>query len=227
MNCASMQSMLRRRLQDTTSGIDGTGNWSRAELLDLLNLGLSKAQKAIQRVSPNAFTVIDVMNIEALKEFYQKPDGIWTLRQLRYRGDTNSRYRNLRRADYVDREAVGDVSLGSGGAPGGDITYSDFGTYVAISPVPAAQIVAGLQWIYTNTLSVSADTDVPALHIGLHGLPVYWAHRLALGETGELQEARAEVEALIAGELADIPDYYPASGGGQNEYLVPNIRMGY
>ncbi len=213
MNCLSMQNLLRRRLQDPAGAVDGT-NWSRDELIELLNLGLAKTQKAIMRVSPDAFVAIDAMNIELNKEFYQKPDGCWKIREVRYRASASEPYRTMKKLDSIDQP----VSTSTGGT----ISWADFGDYIAVRPVPTAQIVQGLQWIFVPNISVSADTDVPRIHIGLHALPVYMAQRIAIGETGELAEARTEVNELIQGELADIPDYYQV--GGQNDYLVPEIN---
>lgn len=212
MNRGFMRRVLRRRLQDTVGqGIVSEGNWTDSDLNEMLNQGLLQAQKAVMRVNPLAFMGIDRQNLEAGKEFYEKPDGMWALRQLRRLDSTTGKYVDIEREDYYDatRRSPSDTR----------VTFADFGGHVAITPIPTAQVIAGLEWLFVPSLTVSQDTDVPRLHAGLHMLPVYWSQRMLLGESGELQEARVELNELIQGELGSITDFYQANGG-HNDVLT-------
>lgn len=217
MTRVTMRNLLRRRLQDA-GGINAQ-NWEDTDLNELLNLGLHKAQKAILKVSPLAFMAIDKQTIEEDQEFYAKPDGFWYERQIQLLDTSENRYRTIKREDYEIASRRESTSS--------EITWSDFGRHIAIFPVPSARVALGLRWLYVPTLEMSADNDVPQIHQGLHTLPLWYAHRLALGETGETNEAIRDVEGLIGADLADIPDYYHGGGSASGDMLVPQFHKGF
>lgn len=217
MTRATMRALLRRRLQDSSADT-AAENWSDSELNELLNQGLIKAQKAVLAVDPLAFIAIDKQDVEEDEEMYAKPDGFWYMRQLQILNETTGLYEPIEKEDYEIARA--------GAATSTRVTWSDFGRFIALRPVPSAAIRLGLRWIYVVTLAMGADNDVPALHQGLHTLPVWFAQRLAIGETGETDAGMKEVEGLIAADLADIPDYYRSTNASA-DFLVPRLHKGF
>lgn len=198
-----MREILSRRLSETAPG----DSWPVAVLDDTLNLALAKAQVAIMKINPMAFVYIAHQNIVANQEFYDAPAGMIYELHNKLLNTSSNRYQRIKKEDYALAEERSTDS-------GARVTYSNVGRHFAITPVPSVNITNGLQTVYVPTLSMSDDSDVPDLKLGLHMLIPLWAHRFLLGDT---EESTAEVNELINALEQDIPWVYKPSGGDNDQ----------
>jgi hypothetical protein len=216
-----MRTVLRRRLNEPVAG-----NWSDADLNDLLNTALVKVQADIMKVSPLAFVNIWHQDVVAAQEFYDKPVGLQYEYLVRLKDTTSGLYFQIRNGDYY---ALVSRNLTLGTPPQNfnsivpETKYAHLGRHFAISPIPGVSVTAGLETIGVPTLSMALDTDVPEINLALHMLPVLWAHIFARGET---QEPLVQTLAVIDRLEALIPDFYRQSAGDPVT-LQPDIIKDY
>lgn len=200
--------MLRRRLQERVAD-----QWTDAELNELLNLGLLEIQKSVLQVDPLAIIWIDVDDIVAGQEFYEVPPGMWYEFEVGVKTSaSDADFTILDPCSYHTRRSL---SSGAG-------RYSRLGKYISIRPIPTGSVVDGLQVRYVPSLSMSNDSDVPDLNLGLHLGIVLWAQILALGES---LEDSGPTQATLKGLIEQIPLFYRNTT--QPMYLQPNITKGY
>lgn len=214
MTLAQLRTMVRRRLQE-----DVADQWSDSELNDLINVALQRMQTAIMRVHPEAFISIATANVVVgstlQARFYSLPPGFWYETMLELLG-TDGEYAKLERKSYREARAADE---------GSDAFYARHGQYFVLAPAPAAAVTNGLRVTFVPTLSLSADTDVPAIPVGLHAGIVLWAHLFALPESGEA-EAQESVRRDLKALTDEIPLVYLESASDP-AYLVPDIQKGY
>ena len=201
MNRGTMRALLRRRLNETTPDL-----WQDTELNDLLNSGLHLVEKEVLKVDPLAFIHWSDEDIAKTINFYAKPQGFWHEMEVGYKSSSHAiGYKRLEKQDYnVARERTG-----------GDTVYCHVGRYLGIFPTPGADVTDGLRLLWTPSLTMATDADVPDLHFALHMAVVLMSQKYALGETSD-DQARVKVE--LSELLGDISMYYLGSAT-ENERL--------
>lgn len=214
-----MKGLLRRRLADTA-----VVDYEDVDLNQILNDALPFVQKAVIKVDPTAFLLVTRQHIVAGVDLYRRPEGTWSVMKIKAR-QSNGAYRSL--GQPIDDEQLESISLAAAGSPSanqvGNYRFGFFGDFIKIAPVPTASLADGLEWITVQTLQMANDTDVPALHIGLHNAVVLRAQELLMPEQGaktvEIREQRID-------ELKDVGDYYRRTVG-QEVPFTPLINKGY
>jgi hypothetical protein len=220
MNRATSRTILRRRLMEVN---EGGGNWTDDALNDLLNLGAVEAQKIVEEHQPGAFLSVFTQDIVAGQELYPKPAGLWYETRVAILDTDLGKYVPIGQLGVdVNRRRI--EGLEGDAAAAEQLHYSQFGTYFSINPIPQVLVTNGLEVTFVPTLSWAADSDILPLHLGLHMLPVAWAHRFAIGETGEKAD---EVRDLIARLEAKVPFWYRQSLAPGAQNLVPDFVKDY
>lgn len=210
MTRATMRALLRRRLNEVV-----VDQWQDTDLNDLLNYGLHQTQKEVMKIDPQAFIYLYTADIVNGRDLYDKPQGLWYEIEVALLDVASNSYSNvLRRKDYnVAR------TLQSADQP----VYCNVGRFFGIYPIPSASVANGMRIMGVPTLEMTADSDVPQIHLGLHEAVVLWAQLLAIGETSE---AAKDVKDVLANLLNDIPKFYFISGG-EPEAFMPTIDKQY
>ncbi len=203
-----MRTLLRRRINEITAD-----QWADGDLNDVLNLGLHQVQKRIMAIDPEAFIYIARAPITALEEFVPKPVGMWYEKAVRLKDSSTGLYGGIEKMDYYLAETL----------TSGDAVYSHLGRFLAIHPIPSANVTNGVEILYIPVLSMAVDTDVPDVHIGLHDAIVKAAQLSLLPETGEPFK---DLQASLDAELLEIPLYYRQSAG-QAPALNPQVPKDY
>lgn len=217
MNLSNALALLRRRIKEETAE-----NWTDAELIVLLNKGVVDTQKAVIKHDAKAFVSISSMDLESGREFYEKPPGYWYALHVQYRSTPTGRFVDMEKKPYDlgrERQADGLTPQDSASVP----VYSHMGRHIAVNPVPELTVVNGLRYIYVPSMRYVLPTDVVDLHPGLEFLPIFYAERLALGETEENAETVAKVNAMIDFEVSQIPNYYKQSADGWDT-IYPQVE---
>lgn len=211
MNRAAMRVILRRRLGDTSSD-----QWTDSILNESLNTALFLVQREIMKVAPLFVLNRASYDIVSGTELYPKPNGFLMETEVGYLDSAASlSYRPLLIRDYY----VGRDSLSSE-----EITYSHWGNYFAIHPLPSTSTSAGIRLDYVPTLEMGSDTVSPVeIPLGLHLAIVYWAQLILIGETADSLDQTAKA---LQSFLADIPMYFSQSGS-RPQQLNPDIEKGY
>lgn len=205
MTRGEMRDLLARYLNDASHDV-----WSPTELNALLNLGLIDIQSFVEATEPDAFLFIDQRDIVLGNRYYSKPVGITSERSLKFSSNpASTEYAKLEVTSYELIEQ-GMVSKPS---------YAHFGRYFYLSWIPAANVTNGLQVVWSPTLAMSEDTDVPDVHMRLHYAVVLAAAVKGLRETPD--DAKVFQEDLAI-ELRKIPLLYLKSAAGN---LPLNIDM--
>lgn len=209
MTLATILTLLRRQLREVTPE-----NWTDDVLKDIINVALAGIQNEILALDPEAFLEFVRRNIEADESYYARPDGSWWPNQVRLKDATTGVYSKLEFKPFDIAETWT-----------GKTVWSRRGRYVCIFPAPEAAITAGLELINVPTLTLTADTDVPPVPIGIHMAIVYLSKLHALGET--YQDASKD-EAMVAKILGVLSKMYSTTGG-ENLSWRPNVKkaLGY
>jgi len=162
------------------------------DVLTLMNQCLAIFQAKIQKVNPQAFVAFYTQDIVSGKQTYPCPTSMYRLFACTKLAADASRYVPLPYVDSIYAETV------LGGQPSKEC-YTLLGgmRYVHLYPIPSANVTAGLKFICSHQLVMSAGTDAPDIHFALHsGLPLL-AKLLALEGTGEpLNETWARLQGL-------------------------------
>lgn len=198
MNRSSMRAVLRRRVQDTGA----VGEWSDAELNELLNLALLDIETAVLAIDPDAFTSIDTFDIVSGQQRYDKPAGFLYEYEL---GILDSSYATGYRP--LERRSLNATRARSSTAA---VEYASLGRFFWLTPTPSANLDEGLQLIWTYSLSMSDDNDVPLIVLPLHDAVVDMALVKAFAE-GADQQAEDRAQARVDRALASLPLYYRRS----------------
>ena len=203
MTRATMRTMLRRRLHETTAD-----NWSDADLNALLEAGLHQVQKEVMKYDAAAFMYIDEAPLQANQEFYPLPDGFWYELVVKIKTSASATtYTTLTRGAY-DADQNRNSTL--------ERVYDIRGRFITFMANPDYSVNPGYMIQYVPTLSLGADSTVPAIHKGLHTAVVLWAHLIALGET---PESATDTAGVLKAMLDDIPLYYKRGGE------APRLRL--
>ncbi len=209
MNRASLRTLLSRQMSDV-SAVD----FVTAELNEALNEGVLGALKLQLSILPDSVKAISKSHIVLGQEFYEKPSDVFYLYKVQML-QADGTYKTIEKRDY-------DV-IESRSSEAEDSVWAHFGRYAALSPIPAAGVTNGLRWLYVPTGQMTADTDIPVVHPGLHRLVFLEAALSLLPETGEptkeIREARER-------EIAFAPAWLRMDVA-EPELLRPMLDKGY
>lgn len=199
---SSLRTILRRRVQEVTAE-----QWTNAELDELLNLAYGRVATHLLRYNPDAFISIYTKDLTSGDQTYASPPGFLFPMQVRVK-DADGQYRKAKRKKWADiRKREEDATDTSD-----EVWYAQLGrNTIYISPSPTSNVAAGLELTFSGvpTIAVADDTAVPDLPLPLHIGLVYWAEIMAIGEG---RESSASVREELNSLLADIPNWYMASG---------------
>jgi hypothetical protein len=193
MNRATMLTMLKRRVNDQYGGYWDDDSY----LCSMLNTAALEIQKEVLKYNPLAFLSLYRVDITAGESFYPKPEGMWWEKEVGVKLPSDSDYTPMERLPW---------SLVRNRTSGNPV-YSGDGTFFLIKPTPAETLTLGLQVLFTPILTMSEDTDVLPLHLGLHLAVVIKANQLLLAEVPETP-AREAVMAELADQISSIPIVY-------------------
>jgi hypothetical protein len=174
-------------------------NWSDVILDDIINSAYHIAQKELMKVDPESFLEWVRRDVEPNESFYARPEGSWWPNQVRMLEAASGKYVRL---DWKPFDEAEDWT--------GEYVWSRRGIYVCIFPEPPSLITNGLELIHVPTMTLTADTDIPKIPLGLHLAIVYLTKIIALGET--YQNFSRDVE-MVEKVMGDISTYYLTAGG--------------
>lgn len=206
MTRGDMRGVLRAQLKDE----GGSPTFSDTRLNTYLSEGLHLVQKEVMKVAPEAFVSWYTQDITANNEFYAAPAGFWYELRVEVLDTTDNKYKKIGKLplDFFETRTSSAATV-----------YTRKGRWILLNPTPAAAINDGLRLIFVPTLGMSADTDTPDLHPGLHMAMVLWAKKIATGEDDETNEA---TDRDLAALLADIPMYYLSGGDTEKFWISPS-----
>lgn len=196
MTRGEMRTLLRKRIQEVSAD-----QWTDSDLNSLLNVALSRIQTLVMKVHPDAFLYRYYRNIEANNEFYGWPAGLLFVVSVETKTSASGSYKRRRPMKYVDTLDTP--------ASSAEPRYARVADFLVHSPTPTENISQGIRIWGVPTLTMAADSDVPAVVLPLHIAAVYWAQVFAVGETKEVIKVVKEELAAI---ISDIPQWYHVSG---------------
>jgi len=205
LTLATALSLLRRRLQEPTAD-----QWTDADLLILINLGIGSVQKLVQTIDPDAFTIATAQDIVSGTRDYNWPTGAWVPVAVEWVGATETTA-----IEKIPRYEI--LAAAQGDTP----RVTRFGTKLRVTPTPTENVTSGLLVYHIPTLSVAADADAIPFIDPLHILVVLFAEKWAIGDTGE---DAAAVQKDIDYEVALLPGYYRS---GADERITVEVDKGY
>ena len=171
-------------------------------------------QKEVMKIDPEAFLEWDQRDITANESYYSRPTGSWWPNQVRLKNTATGKYERLKWKPFDEAETW---------SSGGDSVWSRRGNYIAIFPTPGVAIASGIEMIFVPTLTMAADTDIPAVPISTHIAISLIAKITALGET--YQGIEKDI-VLLDRLIGDLPFYY-STNGGENMTFQPDIVKPY
>lgn len=190
MNRASLRSLVQRQLNDVAAH-----DFDDPAVNDALDHGSFEALKIQLAILPDSVKAIATADMENGDEFYLKPTDAWQLYKVQTLQD--GVYKTIEKRDYDQAEQrVEGSEL---------VTWSHFGRYIALRPIPTADLTAGIRYLYVPSGAMSNDNDTPVVHLGLHRLVFLEACLALLPETGEaakeLRDARDRIVGMAASWL--------------------------
>jgi hypothetical protein len=214
MTRATMRALLRRQVQEPTTG----GEWTDAELNDALNSALVAFESEIIKAAPGAFIDYHKADLIANERWYDIPNMAWRVDRV-FRLSTSGDYVPIA---HEKNSILDDVEGGLRDALD-HACYSVDGRFVRLYPEPTANLTDGLRMRIIPLLAMDLDTDTPGIHQGLHpGIPLL-AKLLLLEETGE--PANQTLERLKFLFWDRIPDLY-ASLDNTPDFFEPQVDKG-
>jgi hypothetical protein len=196
-----MRDLLRREIQEETAD-----QWSDIQLNTALDFGVFQVEKAILGVDAEAFVHVYKINIESGKDWYPLPTSF--VREIEVGLLEGTGYSVIPAIEYAESRGAN--------APASDTRYSIIGRYIALTPVPSANLTDGLRLLFVPVLTMAEDTDTPDIPDVLHVAAVLYAKMLLLEETGEPLDG---TERQVARIMADLPLWYQR---GAPSHLTPS-----
>jgi hypothetical protein len=202
MNRANARDILRRRLDEPS-----VEDFSDVQLNELLGIALTRIQTRIMAFDPSAFMAINRKDLTANQKLYENPADYLHTYFVEVKDATTGLYVVAPPMPFTDT-----LILVQGATPitNGTQRYARFGRkYIALYPVPTANLADGLQHTYCQHLVMADDNSVPDIPLVLHLAVVIRAQIIAIGET---HDDAKNVIAELASIEAEIPTYYQRSG---------------
>lgn len=220
MTRAQMRTLLRRRINDV-----GGGQWSDAELNDLLNIGIAEVQKGVLAVDPDANLYRSRVSIVANQQLYAIPDNLLHERAVKKKDATTGTYRRMERITFERAmEKAESADAVTSNASEQTFEWFRFGQFIGLSPTPTESQTDGVELDFVPLLSVGSDSEIPPVPLSLHYAVVLRAEIAAKGETTEgIETALAEFQGLVAG----IPSWYMTNAGRTMPAFYPDMDKGY
>ena len=208
MNLSAIRTVLRRRINDVVSEV-----WDDSALNAVINMAYQRIEIEILKTDPEAFIETATCSVVANQSTYRKPTN--SLYEIALLGLDTSTSLYTTRYERKDYNQVFSRSTGA------TTVYVHLGNYYLISPTPTQSLTAGLEVQHVPALVLSADTDVPVVHLNLHRAIILDADLLLQGETGEGEEAKAVKTQKDRDELlATIPSYYRRSAADPQKVRI-------
>ena len=196
MNRATLRSILSRRVGDTD---DRT--WTEAEKNEALDHGAFMLSNKLQETDPEFLVRVAYADVVNGQVRYEKPGDMWGEIAVGYRDSVSpTGYRDLdlkpfsvvrKRRQYGTSSGVPDA-------------YATRGRYIELSLTPQASVNEGLEIVYTSSLAMGTDNDVPECHPSLHPAIIYEAQLLLEPDAKEASSTLTLLERLYA----TIPSFY-------------------
>jgi hypothetical protein len=216
MTKATILELTRRQLMEETPQ-----NWTDVILDDIINAAYHIAQKEIMKIDPEAFLEWIRRDLISGESYYARPEGSWWPNQVRVKDPSSGKYTRLTFKPFDIAEEWSDTPSYD---PNGFV-WARRGIYVCIFPTPAATVTAGLELIHVPTLTLTVDSDVPKIPLGLHLGIVYISKIIALGET--YQNFDRDV-AMVQRIMGDLSSYYSSTGGENLKWRPDLVKpLGY
>lgn len=216
MTRGTMRSILARRIGDPNQV-----HFSEAEYDETLNTAAGIVQATIMVLEPLAFLSVSRSNlVESLNGVYPKPQGCWSLLDLRML-TSEGVYRSLGKP--VDHVTLDTIPSGSAVS-----RFAHFGRRVKIAPAPE-DVTDGLEWYFVEEMSIPTGTandgDSFPLHTGVHELVVLRAELILAPDFA----ADADLTVLL-GLIKDaeqrLPLYYRRSVGEEMGWQPQLVKAG-
>lgn len=191
---ADFQSLVTRRLQDTTND-----QFSSAIVNSLIDVGIATLQAAIDDVNPTAFVDRNTFVTVANTDLYAKQTSSARIFRVEVLNPTTNKYVKVEPAnleDVVDAQLEESVS---------EFRYVDLGLKLLIAPTPTAVYTFRVWYVPIYNGQVSWDAIATSISPALHPIVVDTAVIQALAETSE--EGRA-VRQRIVDAVALIPTLF-------------------
>jgi len=188
MTLARMRAILRRRVQE-----DLAGNWTNSELDELINEAYVWVQLQFYQSNPDGLIHIDYTTLEVGKSFYPWARGFISIKEMAYLDTSDPLgYRDLGAARdfWVNRFKPAQLD---------DISWSNLGRHFALFPVPPATITNAIRKIWTGTLTLANDNDIPEIPFN-HMTVVVKAQMMCYAETGgDTKDLKVELDDYMSG----------------------------
>lgn len=215
MNLGAVRDIVRRRVHDEDSS--NVDRWTNARLNTLINLSLGDAQRAITALDPDEFAVIWTAPITADKRRIPLPAGFHHELAFETKASASGDYSSLG-DPYTYKELLKLTSTD-------EQRYGRVGRYFMLGPVPGTTISAGIRVTFVKTLTVTVDTDVPAIHVDLHEILVDRTVHKALKETEEDSKVAQSYWKEVIKDI--LPNSYRKTVAGNPRVSVSGIDKDY
>lgn len=214
MNRGNIRDLLRRRLNEPTSG----GRWTNAQYNDLINTayGLVQAQITVSG-APEYNIRVDRTNLVKDQTEYSWPVAMMYPLLVRIKNTTTGKYEMIDRANLID--VLERLSLNT---TSDTVCYAHYGRALLLDSPPAATVSSGLEVICVPFLSMGDDNDTPKVLDAFVQLIVIQAELLARGETSDAAEALLKEREALYAALSIL-----SGNGGQGQRLQPAVDKGY
>jgi hypothetical protein len=211
MTRATMLAALRRRIHDPSGG-----EYSDAELNEMLNQGCLRVYTRIEAVSPGALITIARFDLRAGDGYYAIPRGAMNIVEVGV-ADTDhpTGWAPLTEGDYSYVRERNDASAYS--------RFARLGNYIFLQPTWSEDVTNGGQIIYVPSPTMDTGDSEPPFVPALHFACVLIAHMYLAPELGEQTEP---IAAVLNPILDEIPLWYKKSGGGSDTIRL-DVEKGY
>lgn len=206
MTRGTIRTVLRRNIKDPETG----GEFSNAELNDIINLGYSLVQKEVRKFYPEAHLTWDYINTEVGENWYPLPP-TFSVTHVGYKASATDTVWTVLGPPKAYRDLAGLVTTGS------TTYYTRRGQWIGIFPAPTEAVTDGIEIVHNSIHSMSADGETPRVKVPLHLAILYWAKLIALGETdANAGETRQRLDEI----LGDIASWYDIHSDAPDRFAV-------